>query len=102
VIAVYKKALARYGDVLRWEDKKPVGTPTTTAEGLTCAEGGDTKVRVEGNDFGWHDGMELKAGWKRHQHIVGFDTDSKSDKKTTFGLVALDLPSGTDNSDKSD
>jgi hypothetical protein len=32
----------------------------------------------------------LKAGSKRHQHVVGFE-DSKNDL-TRFALVALDLP----------
>ena len=103
VIAFYKKALGRYGDVLTCEDKRPVGTPTTTAEGLTCSDNGHSKVKVEGNDFSTSQGFELKAGSKRHQHIVGFEKSSKSDKKTTFALVALDLPAGTESSnEKSD
>ena len=45
--------------------------------------------------------LELKAGSKRHQHIVGFE--SPRDGKTLFALVALDLPAGMDGkSDKSD
>ena len=38
----------------------------------------------------------LKAGSKRHQHIVGFE-DSR-DGKTRFALVALDLPAGVEKS----
>jgi hypothetical protein len=38
----------------------------------------------------------LKAGSKRHQHIVGFE--DPSDGKTRFALVALDLPAAVDSS----
>jgi hypothetical protein len=87
----YKKALTRFGDVITCEGKSPVGTPTTTSEGLTCAD--DNKnVKVNDGDFGSHDGLQLKAGSKRHQHIVGFE--SPRDGKTRFALVALDLPAG--------
>ena len=40
VTAFYKKALARYGDVLTCEGNSAVGTPTATQEGLTCESGG--------------------------------------------------------------
>ena len=36
VTAFYRKALGRYGDVIQCQNDKPVGTPTSTAEGLTC------------------------------------------------------------------
>ncbi len=101
IAAFYKKALGRYGDVITCDGNKPVGTPTITSEGLTCDDGGHTKVNVEASgyhsDNSWY---SLKAGSKRHQHIVGFD-DSK-DGQTHFALVALDLPSGVGSSDKSD
>lgn len=93
VVAFYKKALGRYGDVLTCQDKSPVGTPTVTAEGLTCADGGknsNVKIDDEGIDSGR--GLQLKAGSKRHQHIVGFD--HPKDGKTTYAMVALDLPAG--------
>ena len=45
-------------------------------------------------------GMQLKAGSKRHQHIVGFD--EPEDDRTRFALVALDLPASVDKNDKSD
>ncbi len=38
VVAFYKKALGRYGDVIACQDNAPVGKPTQTSEGLTCAE----------------------------------------------------------------
>lgn len=87
----YKKALSRFGDVITCEGKSPVGTPTMTSEGLTCAD--DNKnVKVDNEDFNTHDGLQLKAGSKRHQHIVGFDRPQ--DGKTRFALVVLDLPAG--------
>jgi len=36
VTAFYKKALGRFGDVILCQGNTPVGSPTTTAEGLTC------------------------------------------------------------------
>jgi len=42
----------------------------------------------------------LKAGSRRHEHIVGFE--KPEDGKTKFELVALDLPADHGESDKSD
>ena len=105
VLAFYKKALARYGDVLTCKDKQPIGTPTVTSEGLTCQDDGGKSVHVETSDDddkgtkGMHhdlsEEMQLKAGSKRHQHIMGIE-DKKEDGKTVFALVALDLPAGAD------
>lgn len=92
----YKKALGRFGDVITCQDKAPVGTPTVTSEGLTCAD--DSKnAKVNDHDFGSHGNFELKAGSKRHQHIVGFE--HPRDGRTRFALVALDLPAGSRDSD---
>jgi hypothetical protein len=98
----YKKALSRYGEVLTCLGNAPVGTPTTTAEGLTCADDKDTKVQIDRGDYSLGKGsLELKAGSKRHQHIVGFE-DPKNGK-TRFAMVALDLPAMVDkDSGKSD
>jgi hypothetical protein len=98
VEAFYKKALGRFGDVLTCQDNAPVGTPTTTSEGLTCAEDKHANVQVNdhGQNFGYHsdkNGIELKAGSERHQHIVGFESSSAGE--TRFALVAVDLPSGS-------
>ena len=38
VLAFYKKALGRYGDVITCQGNSPVGTPVATSEGLTCAD----------------------------------------------------------------
>lgn len=101
VAAFYKKALAKYGDVITCNGHSPVGTPTTTSQGLTCSDdGGGKNIKVDSDDFGDPSKMELKAGSKRHQHIVGFE-NSKSGE-TRFALVALDLPAGADKDSKSD
>jgi hypothetical protein len=104
VTAFYKKALGRYGDVITCQGNTPVGTPTATTEGLTCADDkNNTKtVQIDRGDYGTgKDSLELKAGSKRHQHIVGFENSKAG--QTRFALVALDLPAGLDNnSDKSD
>ena len=106
VTAFYKKALGRYGDVIACHDNTPAGTPTQTAEGLTCSDSADAHVNVDTADksHGSHSGngsFELKAGSKRHQHIVGFENPTSGE--TRFALVALDLPGETGKSDaKSD
>jgi|ERR1700733_10351394 hypothetical protein len=99
VAAFYKKALDRYGDVLTCENNAPVGMPTTTGEGLTCADDGKhTHINVngKGNGIDFSDKLQLKAGSKRHQHIVGFE--EPKDGKTRFALVAIDLPAGVETS----
>jgi hypothetical protein len=100
VTAFYKKALGRYGDVITCQGHAPVGTPVATSEGLTCNdEGNQGNVKIDDKDFGSHGGLQLKAGSKRHQHIVGFQ--DPEDGKTRFALVALDLP-GSGSGNKSD
>ncbi|WP_263410450.1 hypothetical protein [Terriglobus tenax] len=89
VEAYYRKALAEYGDVIACKDDKPVGTPTRTGQGLTCDEkDGHVNVNGKGTDTVKGD-LNLRAGSKQHQHIVGIE---KKDGVTRFGLVALDLP----------
>lgn len=99
VIAFYKKALGRYGDVITCQDSKPVGKPTVTSEGLSCSDNGKN-ARVQVNDgingVQLGRGLELKAGSKHHQRVVAID-DSQAGK-TKFGLVELELPSSMDSS----
>jgi hypothetical protein len=93
VLAFYKNALARYGDVITCQGTTPVGTPTATSEGLTCADDKDNRstVQIDRGDYGsGENSLELKAGSKRHQHIVGFNSSASGE--TRFALVALDLP----------
>jgi hypothetical protein len=82
----YLKALERYGDVIQCQNDKPVSSVTQTAEGLTCDNDKGNHVTVDQDITGK---MELKAGSKQHQHIVGIDPEGNG---TKFGLVALDLP----------
>ena len=88
----YKKALSRYGDVIECQGNVPVGNPSVTSQGLSCADDGkNAKVKIDRSDYGTgKNSLELKAGSKRHQHIVGFE--DPQDGKTRFALVALDLP----------
>ena len=96
VTAFYKKALTRFGDVITCQGNSPVGTPTATHEGLTCEDNGKNgKVKLDDSDF--KQDFQLKAGSKRHQHIVGFE-DSKGGQ-TRFALMAIDLPANMDNDD---
>ena len=103
VVAFYKKALGRYGDVITCKDKAAVGTPAQTAEGLTCADSAHhNHVQVNTGEYTTDLGnLELKAGSERHQHIVSFE--SPENGHTRFALVALDLPEGVegDKSNKS-
>jgi hypothetical protein len=103
VTAFYKKALGRYGNVITCQGNAPVGTPAITTEGLSCADDGkNAKVHVDQGDYHFGKGnLELKAGSKRHQHIVGFENPRNN--QTRFALVALDLPAGVESdSEKSD
>jgi hypothetical protein len=99
VVAFYKHALGRYGDVIACQNDSPVGKPTVTAEGLTCSDNdSDVNVNTGNNNYGYHkstNGFELKAGSKGHQHIVGFE--SAAPGQTRFSLVALDLPFNSSN-----
>ncbi|HTJ30321.1 MAG TPA: hypothetical protein VL346_07460 [Acidobacteriaceae bacterium] len=96
VAAFYKKALGRYGDVITCQGSSAVGTPVETHEGLTCSdEGAKGHVHVDSDDL--KRSFELKAGSKRHQHIVGFEDNSGSETK--FALVAIDLPANLGNDD---
>src|SRR5580700_3621623 len=91
VTAFYKKALGKYGDVITCQGHSAVGTPVETSQGLTCADDGNSgNVKIDHKDYGTSDdSLELKAGSKRHQHIVGFENSDGG--QTRFALVALDL-----------
>jgi hypothetical protein len=82
--------------VIQCQNKKPVGAPTSTAEGLTCDNEKNNRVYVNDDESGK---MELKAGSKQHQHIAAIDPEGHG---TKFGLVALDLPGHLSFGDKDD
>lgn len=92
VAAFYKKGLGRFGTVIQCRDHHPVGEPTHTPDGLDCSDDDrhNGQVKVDDDLSGK---VELKAGSKKHQHIVSIDPDGSGSK---FGLVALDLPGNFD------
>jgi hypothetical protein len=71
---------------------------------LTCADdkNNTSTVQIDRGDYGSGEkSLELKAGSKRHQHIVGFNSSASG--QTRFALVALDLPAvAVNGSGKSD
>jgi hypothetical protein len=99
VLNFYRKALSEYGGVIECAGDKPVGTPVTTGEGLTCdhSDHSDHSDGAHGSPHGNYNSgdLELKAGSPRHQHIVVLHGGSNS--PTHFSLIALDLPHGFDN-----
>jgi hypothetical protein len=102
VTAFYKKALGRFGNVITCQGNSPVGTPAITSEGLSCSDDGKhDNIHIDQGGYHLGNGLELKAGSKRHQHVVGFERPNGS--QTRFALVALDLPavvnSGSETSD---
>ncbi len=106
VVDFYKHALGRYGDVIACQNNSPSTNQPSRRRGLNCADN-DSTVNVNtgnNNNYGYHkgsNGFELKAGSKRHQHIVGFESSAPG--QTRFSLVALDLPfSSSSNQGKSD
>src|ERR1035437_1684602 len=106
VTAFYKKALGRYGNVITCQGNSPVGTPAITSEGLSYTDDGkNANVKIDQGDYHvGKGGLELKAGSRRHQHIVGFENPKEGKTRfALFALVALDLPAVVDSgSEKSD
>jgi hypothetical protein len=101
VLAFYKNAMGRFGEVLQCDGNHPVGTPTITSQGLTCKEDSQVHVNMNnnGNDYMDDSGLTLRAGSKRHEHILSFKTTSVG---TKYSLVELQLPEGLDDNSKSD
>jgi len=93
VEAFYRDGMRRFGDVIACRDDRAVGTPTRTAEGLTCGDMKESHITVENHPAKGE--LELEAGSKQHRHIVAIDTEGGG---TKIGLVALDLP-GRNSSD---
>ena len=88
VLAYYRKALAKYGEVLECSGNHAVGQPEKTAEGLTCRDN-DSHGPVHADT----DGLTLRTGSPRRQHIVAFEkSGSDTSGPTGFALIALELP----------
>ncbi len=103
VVDFYRQALSRYGTVITCKDGEAVGSPAVTSEGLNCEDDKHVAVNVKVDSTSTDPGMnklELKAGSKRHQHIVTFSDATAG--PTRFSLVALDLPAGSGSSGSSD
>lgn len=94
VLDFYQKAMGRYGDVIRCQGSQAIGTPTVTKEGLSCSDDKNPHVQISGHD-NWGGGLNLKAGSRHHQHIVGIKNNSGPG--TRFALIELQLPSAIDN-----
>jgi hypothetical protein len=89
VVAFYRKAMGRFGDVITCQGNQPVGSPTITSEGLTCSE--DQKSHVHTDALDGDNGFTLRAGSRHHQHIFAIKDGGPG---TRFALVELELPTG--------
>ena len=98
LVAFYKKAMATYGDVLTCKDKKPVGQPVATRQGLTCANDHEYDVSMDAGSAKKHinvgtpkisGDIKLLAGSRDNQHIIEFTPISDG---TKFSIVAVQLP----------
>jgi hypothetical protein len=93
VVAFYKSAMGRFGDVITCDGNHPVGSPSVTGEGLSCDEEHNRNVQVNG--ISDDSGFSLRAGSKHHQHIFAIKNGGEG---TKFSLVELQLPTGLDES----
>ena len=98
LVAFYKNAMARYGDVLTCKDKTALGQPTKTSQGLTCANGHEYNVDVDLDAAKKRSNLsatqisgaiKLLAGSPENQHIVEFSPTSHG---TKFSMVMVQLP----------
>lgn len=98
VVAFYKNAMASYGDVLTCKDKKPVGQPVATKQGLTCANDHEYDVSMDTESSKKHmnvgipkisGDIKLLAGSPENQHIIEFTPTADG---TKFSIVAVQLP----------
>ncbi len=98
LVAFYKKAMASYGDVLTCKDKKPMGQPVATRQGLTCANDHEYDVSMDAESSKKHvnigtpkiaGDIKLLAGSPENQHIIEFTPVSDG---TKFSIVDVELP----------
>jgi hypothetical protein len=97
ILAFYRNALSRYGDVLECVRGKPLGDLTATRSGLTCSGKHGSHVHLNGHDDSSTD-HELRAGSPHQMRIVGIDERNP----THFALVYLDVPKDSGDDDKSE
>ena len=97
VEAFYRDQLKRYGDVIKCQNEKAVGTPTRTFEGLTCNTHEGTHVQV--NEHPDKNSLELRTGSQQRQRIVEIEPNGGG---TKFGLVLLELPKGSSGGESDD
>jgi hypothetical protein len=93
VVAFYKNAMGRFGDVITCDGNHPVGSPSVTSEGLGCDEEHNRNVQVNG--ISDDSSFSLRAGSKHHQHIFAIKNGGEG---TKFSLVELQLPTGLEES----
>lgn len=91
VVAFYKNAMGRFGDVIECQGNHPMGSVAMTSEGLSCNEEARGQVHVNGLDDS-DNGFTLRAGSRRHQHI--FALKNNDGGGTRFALIELQLPAG--------
>jgi hypothetical protein len=98
LVAFYKNAMATYGNVLTCKDKKPVGQPVATRQGLTCANDHEYDVSMDAETSNKHINLgtpkisgdiKLLAGSRDNQHIIEFTPISDG---TKFSIVSVQLP----------
>jgi hypothetical protein len=92
VLSFYRNDLAQYGTVIECQNDRPIGTPVATGQGLTCDDKDkdkDQNKRVRTGVPSHNDGLSLKAGSKRRQHIAAIE---EKNGHTEITLVSLDLP----------
>lgn len=85
VLAFYRGALSRYGQVLECDHGRAVGDLTRTSSGLTChdhaSDGGDERRGTSGHD--------LRVGSPHNFRLVGVDDATGS---TEFILLYVEVP----------
>ncbi len=103
IVAFYKQALARYGDVVTCQNNKAIGEPSKTKDGLTCNNDYNYNINLDANSRASKDALknmaeasntaslELRAGSPNNQYLVVFDP-SLPKTVTTFVLMHVQVP----------
>ncbi len=98
IVAFYKGAMAKFGDVLTCKNRTAVGEPSKTHQGLTCANDHEYDVNMKldtsnkptaGQTSQITGDIKLLAGSPENQHIVEFSPTSNG---TKFSIVVVQLP----------